>query len=1299
MSQVKHYIVDQSAWSSLADKDPGSFYFVVDNLQSPNSSTTAKLYIGSKLIGEGVSFSDIGYTDISVLTSASQTIHLNSDIRNYIGNYVYLSSSLIMETIDRYIPYGVDVRIIEVDAQIGMRRVSGTWTDDIGGNIPTYEVLEIGLAHGSSEGYDITFEGGLISGQDLTVSLPGGGNVSYINFISDRDFTLEELFSEPYLQGGVIAVGETVSCLQSDGTTKASRFTGDGWNGDLHKIVPGHAYMFSSVIRTTDGRTITYPEIGSSEESAVVVTRIEEDQTNEHQINVYRRLIDLGGGDTDGDIMVNYADLVTLRNNGELKQGSSYRITDYTCTTTQTNTQSAGHLFDIIVTADSETELNENARAAHHSGDTYFQNCDLSSWELKYCIDNDTDRFAWADTTNGKGVIYYMKDELENECPYDFKNIQFKRWAVTSVTSNTMNQETLESLNRTFVFDGDTTKFQVHFGYKSSNCIYGTTTHVVNPNNTGWYYTFSIILYDVVSSEYSLNDIEDGSIKGNNYYNDEGGGGFYGNTIKPRYDNMASDHDGIDGAQVLNNIVLNGYYENGDDTYIYGCNNNSFGGNCYNSTFGNQFYNNSFGNDCSLNTFGNFYNSNSFGDGCYSNSFGNGCRSNSFGDDCISNSLGNNCQYNTFGNDCISNSFCNTCQHNSLGNNCKQNSFCNTCQHNSLGNYCQHNSLGNNCRQNSFGNNCWQNLFEDYCQNITIFDGVWNCNVTGGTNSSPIKNAQILNGTKGTSSSNRLTITFEPNKDYTQVAGLVNGTDLRIWIAEDTVTGPVSSIDSNIAVFDGTTGKAIKDGGMSISDIMSGSVAEDILYSDLVTLVSGGNLVTGKSYRITDYSCTTTQANTTSASNVFDIIVIADSETELNESARASHHSGDTYFQKCDLSSWEIKYCLDNDTSRFSWADTTNGKGVIYYMKDEWNNECPYDFKNIQFYRKLDSYGRYSDSGVSTPVYTFNVGSTGDITVTAHTSSTMSCHDNTVCNYFGGSHSDSTILNDNVFLFANQSRDCYNNYIGTNSYSNTFGNGCHDNTFYGNAYNNIFAPQLVNNIVGYEFHDNTTTSSFQHNRIGNQVHHLTAGSVIDSEIGSVVFYVEIGNNVYDLVIGNNVTYVTIGGYIYHLRLNPQTSMLEIPGGTSSNYLRNSTVLQGTKGTSSDSRLSIVFEKNKYYEQVAGLDSGGNLRIWKTSDDVVNDSGVASVTGNVPVFSDTSGKKISDSGFSIGASVPQDADFRNTARLAVDNLNGEKKIYAKESPDNYISFSSKESGIRLMDVSNNDFIVRLIWEEL
>lgn len=125
-------------------------------------------------------------------------------------------------------------------------------------------------------------------------------------------------------------------------------------------------------------------------------------------------------------IKIAYANLKNLRDTNQLIPGMQYRITDYVTTTTQENTQSANHQFDIIVIADDVNVLNENARVIQHEGEIYFSNSDLNAWEVKYCLDNDPTRFAWGDTTNGKGVIYYMKDEFNNECSYDFKNIMFK---------------------------------------------------------------------------------------------------------------------------------------------------------------------------------------------------------------------------------------------------------------------------------------------------------------------------------------------------------------------------------------------------------------------------------------------------------------------------------------------------------------------------------------------------------------------------------------------------------------------------------------------------------------------------------------------------------------------------------------------------------------------------------------------------------------------------------------------------------------------------------------------------------
>lgn len=66
-----------------------------------------------------------------------------------------------------------------------------------------------------------------------------------------------------------------------------------------------------------------------------------------------------------------------------------------------------------------------------------------------------------------------------------------------------------------------------------------------------------------------------------------------------------------------------------------------------------------------------------------------------------------------------------------------------------------------------------------------------------------------------------------------------------------------------------------------------------------------------------------------------------------------SKYYSQSYFKDCKLNTWELKYCFNNDTDRFDWADSEKGKGVIYYMKDEWGNECPYDFKNIKFNNKF----------------------------------------------------------------------------------------------------------------------------------------------------------------------------------------------------------------------------------------------------------------------------------------------------------------------------------------------------------
>ena len=102
------------------------------------------------------------------------------------------------------------------------------------------------------------------------------------------------------------------------------------------------------------------------------------------------------GKDAVCETPITHSELVKLRNENKLLPGTFYRITDYECTTIQADTRSANHPFDIIVQALDEHTLSENAQAIQHDDDTYFADAKLEAWQLKYALDNDASRFAWA---------------------------------------------------------------------------------------------------------------------------------------------------------------------------------------------------------------------------------------------------------------------------------------------------------------------------------------------------------------------------------------------------------------------------------------------------------------------------------------------------------------------------------------------------------------------------------------------------------------------------------------------------------------------------------------------------------------------------------------------------------------------------------------------------------------------------------------------------------------------------------------------------------------------------------------
>jgi hypothetical protein len=170
-------------------------------------------------------------------------------------------------------------------------------------------------------------------------------------------------------------------------------------------------------------------------------------------------------------IKITHQQLLELRDAENLIPGCLYRITDYVTTTVQSETKSANHPFDIIVTALSKNTLDEKASAIAHEGDTYFDGNDLGAWELWYDLDNDIEKYEWADATNGKGVIYRMIDEKRNDCPYDFKNILFYTNSFTYNTTSDKYYYTFSYVVSGKLYDGTVEK-QVRYCYGNSMGVY-----------------------------------------------------------------------------------------------------------------------------------------------------------------------------------------------------------------------------------------------------------------------------------------------------------------------------------------------------------------------------------------------------------------------------------------------------------------------------------------------------------------------------------------------------------------------------------------------------------------------------------------------------------------------------------------------------------------------------------------------------------------------------------------------------------------------------------------------------------
>lgn len=462
-------------------------------------------------------------------------------------------------------------------------------------------------------------------------------------------------------------------------------------------------------IQYTPLKTIIDRIVGDSEEDSLSLTSLKAqidlcETIEAHNSDIKDKVTELQKySDANRDkclnaVSITYKELKNLRDSGKLVKGRSYQIIDYITTSKDATTKVIWHPFDIIVTATNNNELSEIAYAAKHEfaegeEDLYYNKCNLTAWELRYILDNDATRYSWVDdnyevlipfetykkgdtiTVNnykelsdtnkancqqiGKGVIYYMKDEFNNECSYDFKSILFERFfilapSVTNIYQDWINNNYYSALSKTLEKqltiipytslnnDGDITKFYYTFD----------TGSPTEPVDLTWYnaqegkntcrdnhFAYACNLYNVVSDGEAIISIDKNKIVlGNNVF--------------------------IGTEFVSNTCSDQGFSYN---TILNGAKYNSFRGNFAFNIIGENFINNVFGHDCKLNILAENFQYNTTGNKFQRNCIIQNNKDNLYKESFIRNSLSQSITDNIFGNNINNSTFPDFFKNNELG--------------------------------------------------------------------------------------------------------------------------------------------------------------------------------------------------------------------------------------------------------------------------------------------------------------------------------------------------------------------------------------------------------------------------------------------------------------------------------------------------------------------------------------------------------------------------------------------------------------------------------------------------------
>lgn len=413
-----------------------------------------------------------------------------------------------------------------------------------------------------------------------------------------------------------------------------------------------------------------------------------------------------GGGTAELMVNVTYDELVALRDNSQLVPGQKYRMTDYETTTSTAGTQSAGHPFDLILTAIGVNALDEKCSAIHSARDTegYFANSKLEAWEVNYCLDNDNLIFSWAVGT-GRFLTANIFDMYMNflyNGRTELYGTEYSEWSV-----NLEGEELLvytisdnPSAGDEVLFDfGDGEMFSMGeaVGVSGSDVPgKGVIYRLVDERGNDLSYDFKNIMFTrkltdgeldlengVDSFVYTFHEVDDnGNFVDASIYIESVHGNVIG-AARPLVYNMLNDsvffgtcYGNVIARDFVHNTCMDGFSSNRIEE---SCDNNVFGKWCDSNVIGSLFEYNTIGRSFTGNIVEGYFMENTIGDNCSNNRFFKAFTNNNLVGGCNYNSFGLYFSYSTLGKSSSNNTFGSSCSYLSLGS-ISSSSFGNSCE-------------------------------------------------------------------------------------------------------------------------------------------------------------------------------------------------------------------------------------------------------------------------------------------------------------------------------------------------------------------------------------------------------------------------------------------------------------------------------------------------------------------------------------------------------------------------------------------------------------------------------------------